>query len=130
MNRKPHFLLQRFHKKTTKKTAKQHANMIPKTVKIESPNGSKTKTQKKQPPKSIKSRKMSKKVPKWGPQGGGVHELTFSLFSSLGAPLETHRAPRGPPEAPRKPPRGNLESFLLQFSHIFDPLVPKFSEHS
>ena len=60
---------------------------------------------------------------------GGVRERTFSLFSNLGAPLETHRAPRGPPEAPRKLPRGNLESFLLQFSHIFDPLWLNFSEH-
>ena len=64
-----------------------------------------------------------------GPPDGGVHERTFSLFSSLGAPLETHRAPRGPPEGPRKPPRGNLEPFLLQFSHMFDPFWLHFSEH-
>ena len=88
--------------------------MIPKTVKIESPNGSKTKTQKKQPPKSIKSRQITKNAPKWGPENWCKH-LPFSYFLSIGAPLGTHMAPRASKRGPRKPPRGNLESFLLQF---------------
>ena len=122
---KPHFLLPRCNKKNNQKNIEKHSKMTPKTVKIESPNGSKTKTPKKQPPKSIKSRKMTKNVPKWGPQRR-VIEVTFSSFLSIGAPLGTHMAPRASKRGPRKPPRGNLESFLLQFSHIFDPLCPNF----
>ena len=101
----------------TKKASRKHAKMIPKTVKIESPNGSKTRTQKKQPPKTIKSRKNTKNVPKWGPQKGRKIDH-FSSFLSIGAPLGTHMAPRASKRGPRKPPSLNFASFWLPFSHI------------
>ena len=85
--------------------------MIPKTVKIESPNGSKTKTPKKQPPKSIKSRKMTKQVPKWGPQGGSTNSL-FRSFRASGHPWR----PTGLPEVPPKPQGSLQEAIWSHFS--------------
>ena len=82
------------------------------------PNGSQTKTPKKQPPKSIKSRKITKNVQKWGPQRR-VMEVTFSSFLSIGVPLGTHMAPRASKRGPMKPPSLHFASFWHPFSHIF-----------
>ena len=111
MGRNHIFFFDTYLKKQSKKASKKHSKMIPKTVKIESPNDAKTKTLKKQLPKSIKFGKMTQNMPKWGPKPR-VMEVTFSSFWSIGAPLGTYMAPRPSKRGPRKLPRGNLESFL------------------
>ena len=87
--------------------------MLPKTVKIESPNGSKTKTPKKQPPKSIKSRKISKNGLPMGPQGGPRTHF-FAFFEPRGTP--------GDPQGYQRSPRRPKEASKRQFGVIFAPI--------
>ena len=82
-------------------------------MKIESPNGSTTTTPKKQPPKSIKSRKISKKCLPMGPQGGPQTHF-FALFEPRGTP--------GDPQGYQRSPRRPKEASKRQFGVIFAPI--------
>ena len=101
--------------------------MIPKTVKIEFPNGSKTKTPKKQPPKEHKITKNDQKYAKMGSPTEGYRSHFFVIFEHWGTPGHPH----GPQSFQKRSKEASKRQFGVIFAPIFThfrPIMPKFSE--